>query len=157
MSENYISCKAENGSINISEEVISAMVRTAVTEVEGVAGISNTTTGEIAELIGIKSMSKGITVQIIDDTVKVDVIILVRYGCNIVNVAREVQNSVGEVVQAVTGIEKAEIEQLLDRIEQGTVQIETENNLDEEDQKLVEEIRNQVKGARDMTAMAYGA
>ena len=50
MSENYISCKAENGSINISEEVISAMVRTAVTEVEGVAGISNTTTGEIAEL-----------------------------------------------------------------------------------------------------------
>ena len=35
MSENYISCKAENGSINISEEVISAMVRTAVTEVEG--------------------------------------------------------------------------------------------------------------------------
>lgn len=34
MSENYISCKAENGSINISEEVISAMVRTAVTEVE---------------------------------------------------------------------------------------------------------------------------
>ena len=84
-------------------------MRTAVTEVEGVAGISNTTTGEIAELIGIKSMSKGITVQIIDDTVKVDVIILVRYGCNIVNVAREVQNSVGEVVQAVTGIEKAEI------------------------------------------------
>ena len=157
MSENYISCKAENGSINISEEVISAMVRTAVTEVEGVAGISNTTTGEIAELIGIKSMSKGITVQIIDDTVKVDVIILVRYGCNIVNVAREVQNSVGEVVQAVTGIEKAEIEQLLDRIEQGTAQIETENNLDEEDQKLMEEIRNQVKGARDMTAMAYGA
>ena len=87
MSENYISCKAENGSINISEEVISAMVRTAVTEVEGVAGISNTTTGEIAELIGIKSMSKGITVQIIDDTVKVDVIILVRYGCNIVNLS----------------------------------------------------------------------
>ena len=55
------------------------------------------------------------------------------------------------------GIEKAEIEQLLDRIEQGTAQIETENNLDEEDQKLMEEIRNQVKGARDMTAMAYGA
>ena len=55
------------------------------------------------------------------------------------------------------GIEKAEIEQLLDRIEQGTAQIETDNNLDEEDQKLMEEIRNQVKGARDMTAMAYGA
>ena len=59
--------------------------------------------------------------------------------------------------EAQGGIEKAEIEQLLDRIEQGTAQIETGNNLDEEDQKLMEEIRNQVKGARDMTAMAYGA
>ena len=44
-----------------------------------------------------------------DDTIKVDAIILVRYGCNIVNVAREVQNSVTEVVQAITGIDKAEV------------------------------------------------
>ena len=108
MGDNYISCKAENGSINISEEVISTMVRTAITEIDGVAGISNTAGAELAELIGIKTVSKGIKVQIVDDTIKVDAIILVRYGCNIVNVAKEVQNSVTEVVQANTGIGKAE-------------------------------------------------
>ena len=109
MGDNYISCKAENGSINISEEVISTMVRTAITEIDGVAGISNTAGAELAELIVIKTVSKGIKVQIVDDTIKVDAIILVRYGCNIVNVAKEVQNSVTEVVQAITGIDKAEV------------------------------------------------
>lgn len=109
MGDNYISCKAENGSINISEEVISTMVRTAITEIDGVAGISNTAGAELAELIGIKTVSKGIKVQIIDDTIKVDAIILVRYGCNIVNVAKDVQNSVTEAVQAITGIDKAEV------------------------------------------------
>ena len=38
MPENYITCQDEKGSINISEEVISALVRAAVTQVEGVAG-----------------------------------------------------------------------------------------------------------------------
>ena len=54
MGDNYISCKAENGSINISEDVISTMVRTAITEIDGVAGISNTAGAELAELIGNK-------------------------------------------------------------------------------------------------------
>lgn len=109
MGDNYISCKAENGSINISEDVISTMVRTAITEIDGVAGISNTAGAELAELIGIKTVSKGIKVQIVDDTIKVDAVILVRYGCNIVNVAKEVQNSVTEAVQAITGIDKADV------------------------------------------------
>lgn len=109
MGDNYISCKAENGSVNISEDVISTMVRTAITEIDGVAGISNTAGAELAELIGIKTVSKGIKVQIVDDTIKVDAVILVRYGCNIVNVAKEVQNSVTEAVQAITGIDKAEV------------------------------------------------
>ena len=52
MGETYISCQEEKGSINISEDVISSMVRTAVAEVEGVAGLSNTAGAEIAELIG---------------------------------------------------------------------------------------------------------
>ena len=109
MGDNYISCKENNGSINISEDVISTMVQTAITEVDGVAAISNTAGGELAELIGLKTLSKGVKVQIVDDTIKVDAIILVRYGCNIVNVAREVQNSVTEAVQAITGIDKSEV------------------------------------------------
>ena len=109
MGDNYISYKEGNGSINISEEVISTMVRTAITEIDGVASISNTVGSELAELIGIKSTNKGIKVEIVDDTIKVDSVILVKYGCNIINVAKNVQDSVTETVQSVTGIEKAEV------------------------------------------------
>ena len=45
MNDNYISCQEENGSINISEDVIYSLVRTTISEVEGVAGVANTAGG----------------------------------------------------------------------------------------------------------------
>ena len=109
MGENYITCQDEKGSINISEEVISSMVRSAISEVDGVAGLSNTAGAELAELIGLKTVSKGVKVQFVDDRIVVDVIITVMYGCNIVNVEKKVQYKVMTVVQSTTGIEQAEV------------------------------------------------
>lgn len=109
MGENYITCREENGSINISEEVISTMVRAAVSEVDGVAGLSNTAGAEIAELIGIKTLTKGVKVQFQEEHITVDVIITVAYGSNVVNVARNVQDKVMTAVQAATGIEQAQV------------------------------------------------
>ena len=41
MAENYITCQAEKGSINISEDVVVAMVRSVINELEGVAALSD--------------------------------------------------------------------------------------------------------------------
>ena len=109
MGENYITCREENGSINISEEVISGMVRAAVAEVDGVAGLSNTAGTEIAELIGLKTLPKGIKVQFVDEKIVVYAIITITYGFNIVDVAKTVQEKVMNAVQAATGIEQAEV------------------------------------------------
>ena len=109
MGENYITCQAEKGSINISEEVITSVVKSAISEIEGVAGLSNTVGSELAELIGLKTVTKGVKVQFADEKIVVDVIITVVYGCNIVAVAKEVQDKVMSLVQASTGIEHAEV------------------------------------------------
>ncbi len=109
MGETYITCREENGSINISEDVISGMVRTAVTEVEGVAGLSNTAGAEIAELIGLKTVTKGVKVQFEDEKIVVDTIITVHYGSKIMEVARSVQEKVMNVILSTTGLEKAEV------------------------------------------------
>lgn len=109
MGESYITCREENGSINISEDVISSMVRAAVTEVEGVAGLSNTAGAELAELIGLKTLTKGVKVQFVEDKIVVDTIITVNYGSRIVEVARAVQDKLVGVIQAMTGFEKAEV------------------------------------------------
>ena len=109
MGENYITCQEENGSINISEEVINSMVRNAIAEVDGVAGLSNTAGAELAELIGLKTVTRGVKVQFVDNKIVVDMIITVKYGRNIVSVAKAVQDSVMTVVQSTTGIEQAEV------------------------------------------------
>ena len=109
MGDNYITCREENGNINISEDVISSMVRNAISEVEGVAGLSNTAGAEIAELIGIKSVNKGVKVQFSEDRIVVDVILTVSYGSNVVSVARQVQEKVINAVQVATGMENAQV------------------------------------------------
>ena len=112
MGENYITCQEQLGSINISEDVIYSMVRTAITEVDGasaVAGLSNTAGAELAELFGLKTVARGVKVQFVDSRIVVDAIITVMYGRNIVNVAKAVQEKVMSVVQSTTGIESAEV------------------------------------------------
>lgn len=105
MGENYITCYEKNGSINISDEVVSSIVRAAVSELEGVAGLSNTSGAELVELIGIKSLSKGIKIRFNEGKVTVDAIINVSYGQNIVEVAKTVQEKILNVVQTATGID----------------------------------------------------
>lgn len=109
MADNYITCQESKGSINISEEVISSLVRTAIAEVDGVAGLSNTAGAELAELIGLKTVAKGVKVRFNDGVIIVDAIITVRYGCNIVNIAKAVQDKVQTLVISTTGIENAQI------------------------------------------------
>ena len=109
MGENYITCAEPNGSINISEDVIASMVRNAVLEVEGVAGLANTAGAEISELLGIRTLSKGVKVQFVDGKVVVDTILTVSYGSNVVKVARQVQEKVLNAVQATTGLDQVEV------------------------------------------------
>ena len=67
------------------------------------------TQAELAERIGLKTISKGVKVQFVEDKIIIDLIINVKFGCNIVNTARNVQEKLIAVVQDTTGIEKADI------------------------------------------------
>ena len=109
MSDKYITVPQESGSVNISEDVVVSLVQNAVTEVDGVAGFAFTAGNELAELIGLKTLSKGIKVQFEDNRIIVDIIITVKYGQNIVQVALNVQDRVGAVIASTTGIENNEV------------------------------------------------
>lgn len=104
MGENYITYQSEKGNINISEDVLVSMVRTVIGEIDGVSSLASGASGELAELLGLKSVSKGLKVQINDGVITVDVIINVRYGYSVVKVAEEVQQKVTGVVEATTGM-----------------------------------------------------
>ena len=63
MPDTYFTIPDEKGSINISEDVIAAITGNALSEMEDIAAFSNTAGSELSELIGTKSLSKGIRVS----------------------------------------------------------------------------------------------
>ena len=109
MSDKYIVKKESKGSINIAEDVIVSLIASCVSEIDGVAGFANTAGTEIAELVGLKTVPKGIKVQLEDKAVSIDIIITVLYGKNIVSVAKAVQEAVQTMLASAAGIEDAAI------------------------------------------------
>lgn len=104
MADNYITTVTEKGDINISEDVIAALVCAAISEVDGVAGVSNTVGSDILDLIGKRTLSKGVKVSKTDDVVTVDVLIMVNYGCVVTKVAENVQTAIANALEAMSGI-----------------------------------------------------
>ena len=104
MAENYITKQEKRGTINISEDVIAVMVSAAVTEVEGVAGFSSPTTPELLEIFGRKAPQKGLKIRFIDDKITIDIIVNVRLGGSITDIALRLQDAVCREVESVTGM-----------------------------------------------------
>lgn len=102
------------GSIKISEEVIAIVSGIAASEVKGVAGMSNTFTGGIAELLGKKSLAKGVKVDLGETTTAIGISLMVDYGCRIPDVAWEVQEKVKKAVESMTGLEVLEVNIFVD-------------------------------------------
>ena len=109
MAENYITRVEEKGTINISDDVIASMVRIAVKEVDGVAGMAVTAGPAVTELLNKKPSSKGVKVTFGEESMVIDVIIMVKYGSNVVEVASAVQEAVTSNVQCMTGVEQVTV------------------------------------------------
>lgn len=101
----YITQAQENGNVMISEDVIGTIVSHAVSEVEGVVGLSAKPGADIAELIGKKNWGKGMKVIIAEDeSVQIDCNVIVAYGQNIVSVAAAVQQAISGAVESMSGV-----------------------------------------------------
>lgn len=91
--------------IEISNDVIAVIAGVAVSEVQGVAGMSGGFAGGISEVLsGKKNLAKGIKVDKNENKVKIDVNIIVEYGTRIPDVAFEIQNRVKKAVETMTGL-----------------------------------------------------
>ena len=102
--------KTENEGIQISNDVVAVIAGVAVSEVQGVSGMSGGFAGGITEVLsGKKNLAKGIKVEINEDTAKIDVNIIVEYGSRIPDVAFEIQNRVKKSVENMTGLKVEEV------------------------------------------------
>ena len=106
----YISCPDELGTIHISEDVLAVTAAAAALEVEGVGSLSANLGTDIAELLGgKKNLSKGIHITVLEESVRIDVSVLVKYGSTVQEVARAAQDAVAAAIENATSFKVAEV------------------------------------------------
>ena len=105
--KDYMTLPEENGSINISEEVIAAIAVGAVREVEGVSGMMTNLGGSVADLVNNKKNAqkgaKGVKIDMTPDALVLNLYLTVQYGHAIPEVAENAQKAVASAVEAMTG------------------------------------------------------
>ena len=100
----YISCPDELGTIHISEDVLAVTAAAAALEVEGIGGLSGNLGSDLAELLaGRKNLSRGVRVAVSEDSVTVDISLLVKYGSSVQESAKAVQTAVADAIANASG------------------------------------------------------
>ena len=128
--------EAVNEGIEISSDVIGVISGVAVSEVEGVAGMSGSFAGGISEVLsGKKNLAKGIKVDISDKKAKIDINIIVEYGTRIPDVAYEIQNRVKKSVETMTGLTVDSVNVHVQGVNTDTNTSEKEENKEEKTKK----------------------
>ena len=107
---NYtIELENNNGEVVIADEVVAVIAGLAAMEVEGVASMAGNATRELISKIGIKSLSKGVKVDILEGVVTVAMTLNIKYGYNIMSISTKVQEKVKASVENMTGLTVADV------------------------------------------------
>lgn len=105
----YVVQSVDKGTVNISEEVVAAIAALAISEVDGVYGLSSSFTADLKELLGKKNMSKGVELTLEEETVTIECYVVVTYGFEIPAVAANIQEAVTTAVESMAGLKVAAV------------------------------------------------
>jgi uncharacterized alkaline shock family protein YloU len=94
---------AASGSVTISDNVVAKVAHNACREIEGVHALGGAASRALSSLRG-ESRTQGVSVDIIDDTVDIDVTLVVSYGVNMTSVAEACRAAVRSQVEGTTGL-----------------------------------------------------
>lgn len=97
------------GEVKIADEVVTIIAGLAATEVEGVASMGGNITNELVGKLGMKNLSKGVKVTILEGVVTVDLTLNIDFGKSILDVSRMVQDKVKTSIENMTGLEVADV------------------------------------------------
>lgn len=101
--------KLEYGEVKIADEVIVTIAGLAATEVEGVSGMSGGLVDGIAEILGKKSLSKGVKLEVLEEAVAIDLYLIVDYGVKIPDIAWKIQDNVKATIESMLGMKVVDV------------------------------------------------
>ena len=94
------------GEVKIADEVVTGL---AATDVDGVASMEGNITNELVSKLGVKNLSKGVKVTVLEGVVTVDLTLNIEFGKNILEVSKKVQDKVKSSIENMTGLEVADV------------------------------------------------
>ena len=100
---------ASLGEVKIADEVVAIIAALAATELEGVASMAGNITNEVIGKLGIKNLSKGVKVDVLEGIVTVSLALNIKYDYSIIEVTKKVQEKVKNAVENMTGLEVADV------------------------------------------------
>jgi len=92
------------GVVQIADDVVAMIASLATTEVEGVSAMAGNITNELMSKVGMKSLTKGVKVEVLEGNVVVDLAVTMEYGYNIPATCQKVQAKVKSAVENMTGL-----------------------------------------------------
>ncbi|MEG1559442.1 MAG: Asp23/Gls24 family envelope stress response protein [Clostridia bacterium] len=99
----------EGGSIIFAPDVVATISSLAAADVKGITSMTGTVVEGFTELLGKKSMTKGVKVELGKEEAAIDVSVGVDYGFKIHEVCQEVQKAVKGAVETMTGLRVVEV------------------------------------------------
>lgn len=100
---------ANIGEVKIADEVVAIIAGLAAMEVEGVASMAGNATRELISKLGMKSLSKGVKVDVLDSIVTVSLTLNLLYGYGVKDISVKVQEKVKSSIENMTGLEVADV------------------------------------------------
>lgn len=97
------------GEVKIADEVVAVIAGLAAMEVDGVASMAGNATKELVSKLGVKSMSKGVKVDVLEGIVTATLTLNLKYGYNIKDTTGKVQEKVKSAIENMTGLEVADV------------------------------------------------
>lgn len=97
------------GEVKIADEVVAVIAGLAAMEVDGVASMAGSSPKDIASRLGVKSMTKGVKVDVLEGIVTAALTLNLKYGYNIKETTSKVQEKVKAAIENMTGLDVADV------------------------------------------------
>ena len=97
------------GKVQIADEVVAIIAGLAATEVQGVASMAGNINNDLVGKLGMKNLSRGVKVDVLDNVVCVDLKLNLAYGYSIPETSRKVQEKVKASIENMTGLQVSDV------------------------------------------------
>lgn len=114
METENVTTKEEKGftsEVKIAGDVIATIAGLAATEIEGIASMQGNLTNELVGKLGIKNLTKGVTIEFDEDgaSVHVALSVIMKYGYSIPKVCKAVQDRVKNAIENMAGLKVCDV------------------------------------------------